>query len=111
MQCTWASAAAGPFDLVVSNPPYIATAEIPRLMTDVSAYEPHLALDGGADGLAAYRAIVAELPRLIAPGGAALLEVGHDQAATVAALADAWRVTTHHDLAGVARCIELSARQ
>lgn len=109
VRCAWASALAGPFDLVVSNPPYIATAEIARLMPEVGVHEPCLALDGGPDGLAAYRAILADLPRLLAPDGVALLEIGHDQAASVTALAGAWRTATHRDLAGIARCLELSA--
>ncbi|MFL5337276.1 MAG: peptide chain release factor N(5)-glutamine methyltransferase, partial [Geminicoccaceae bacterium] len=107
VQSSWASAAGGPFDLIVSNPPYIAGAEIAGLMPDVSAFEPHLALDGGPDGLVAYRAILGDLPRVLAPDGLALLEVGHDQAGPVAALASGWRVATHLDLAGVSRCLEL----
>ena len=108
VQSRWASAAAGPFDLVVSNPPYIASAGIDRLMPDVRAFEPRLALDGGPDGLGAYRAILGDLPRLLAPEGLALLEVGHDQAGPVAALASGWRVASHPDLAGVSRCLELA---
>ena len=66
----------GPFDLLVSNPPYVEAGAIAGLMPEVSRFEPKLALDGGPDGLAAYRAIAAEAPRLVAPGGRLLLEAG-----------------------------------
>jgi release factor glutamine methyltransferase len=75
----------GPFDLVVSNPPYIATSEIAGLAPDVREYDPHLALDGGADGLDFYRRIAREIPRLMT-SGLLLLETGHEQAQTVAHL-------------------------
>ena len=64
----FAAGLAGPFDLVVSNPPYIATGEIAALAREVRDHDPRLALDGGADGLAAYRAIAADAPRLIPAG-------------------------------------------
>jgi release factor glutamine methyltransferase len=76
----------GPYDLVVSNPPYIADAVIDGLEPEVRAHDPRLALSGGRDGLDAYRAIAAELPALLAPDGVAALEIGSDQAETVAAL-------------------------
>ena len=82
----WAERLGGPFDLLVSNPPYIETADIDGLMPDVARFEPRLALDGGADGLDAYRAIVGEAPRLVAPGGHLLLEVGAGQAIEIARL-------------------------
>ena len=110
IESQWASAASGTFDLVVSNPPYIATDDIRGLMPDVGSYEPRLALDGGPDGLAAYRAILADLPRLLTPSGCALLEVGDAQAGEVRELARAWRVTIHQDLAGIERCVELGRR-
>ena len=75
-----ASQVGGPFDLLVSNPPYIEADAIAGLMPEVSRFEPRLALDGGADGLAAYRAIAAEAPRLVTPDGRLLLEVGEGQA-------------------------------
>ena len=65
----WRERLGGPFDLLVSNPPYIESGAIDGLMPEVSRFEPKLALDGGPDGLAAYRAIAAEAPRLVAPGG------------------------------------------
>ncbi len=73
-------AADGPFDLVVSNPPYIPAAEIAGLAREVTRHDPHLALEGGPDGLDAYRAIAARLPALLAPGGVAALEIGAGQA-------------------------------
>ena len=83
----WASALDGRFDLILSNPPYIETAAIAGLMPEVAEHEPPSALDGGADGLDAYRRIVRELPRLLAPGGIAVLELGEGQGPAVSALA------------------------
>lgn len=74
------------FDLVVSNPPYITTADLAGLQPEVRDYEPHLALDGGPDGLAAYRVIIAEAPKYLNPGGWLLLEAGAGQSGDVAAL-------------------------
>lgn len=76
----WAEGIDERFDLVISNPPYIAPAEIERLEPEVRDHDPRLALDGGADGLEAYRAIAALLPRLIAPEGHAVIELGEGQA-------------------------------
>lgn len=105
----WAEDVPGPFDLVVSNPPYIPTAEIDHLQPEVSRHEPRAALDGGPDGLDAYRAILPDLPRLLAPGGAALLEIGRGQERALAPLASraGFAVATRRDLAGVNRCLEL----
>ncbi|MBS7790449.1 peptide chain release factor N(5)-glutamine methyltransferase [Roseococcus sp. SDR] len=83
----WASAVAGRFDLVLSNPPYIASTAIPGLMPEVAEHEPSSALDGGPDGLDAYRRIIADLPRLLVPGGLAVLELGEGQGMAVSALA------------------------
>jgi release factor glutamine methyltransferase len=105
----WAAAIGGRFDLVLSNPPYIATADRDSLMPEVGRYEPALALDGGSDGLAAYRSIIGALPRLLAPAGSAVLEVGIGQFEAVAAIAWAagLRSASHPDMAGVARAIVL----
>ena len=81
----WAEGIAGPFDLIVSNPPYLAEAEMAEVAPEV-AREPRMALTPGGDGLAAYRAIAAAAPRLLAPGGRLLLEIGMTQGAPVAAL-------------------------
>ncbi len=76
----------GAFDLVVSNPPYIATAAIAGLAPEVRDHEPHLALDGGPDGLNAYRRLSREIPRVLRPGGVFAVEIGFDQGPAVAAL-------------------------
>lgn len=86
LRANWSAALAGPFDLVVSNPPYIASATIPNLEPEVARHDPRLALDGGPDGLAAYRIILPEARRLLAPGGHLVLEVGFDQAGAVTVL-------------------------
>jgi release factor glutamine methyltransferase len=94
------------FDLIVSNPPYVRSADVRGPL----AREPRLALDGGADGLAAYRALLATAPALLAAGGAMLLEHGHDQRSALSALArsQGWRVVAAcDDLAGRARVLAL----
>lgn len=108
-RASWAAGEAGPFDLVVSNPPYIRSSTIAELQPEVAQFEPRAALDGGPDGLDAYRAILADLPRLLAGDGRAFLEIGHDQQEAVTALAVAagFAVIVHRDLAGLARCLEL----
>lgn len=82
----WASAIGGPFDAVVSNPPYIANDEFADLTPEVARFEPRLALAGGVDGQNAYRAIVPELRRLLAPGGAFFVEVGAGSAQDASAM-------------------------
>jgi release factor glutamine methyltransferase len=82
----WLDAIHGEFDLIVSNPPYIASGEIKRLAPEVAHHDPYLALDGGADGLRAYRRIAAGAARLVAPKGAILVEIGASQAPAVAGL-------------------------
>lgn len=107
-QADWAAGIEGRFDLVVSNPPYIPTAEIESLAPEVARYEPRLALDGGADGLSAYRIISSALPRLLKPGGAFALEVGLGQAESVVALVEAAGLSTaepRRDLAGIPRVV------
>lgn len=74
------------FDLVVSNPPYIASAEIETLEPEVREHEPRLALDGGQDGLDAYRRLAEEIPRVLRPGGQFAVEIGSSQGEAVAAL-------------------------
>jgi len=78
-----AAALSGSFDLIVSNPPYIRSAEIIHLATEVRDHDPLGALDGGSDGLDAYRALVPQAARLLGPGGVLVVEVGHDQSAEV----------------------------
>lgn len=108
----WGGALAERFDLILSNPPYIESADIPGLMPDVAAHEPGSALDGGADGLAAYRLIVAALPGLLAPGGIAVLELGQGQRAAVTDLALAQGLVVRGcraDLGGIDRALVLAA--
>jgi len=90
------------FDVVVSNPPYIPTAHIETLDPEVRDHEPRLALDGGEDGLDAYRLLAPEILRVLKPGGLLAVEIGHDQSAAVEALfraAGAAQVRTVKDLA------------
>lgn len=106
----WAAGIAGRFELVLSNPPYIRADEMPGLMPEVSVHEPASALYGGLDGLQAYRAILAALPGLLAPGGLAVLELGAGQAEAVSALArDAGMAVPglRADLSGTPRALML----
>jgi release factor glutamine methyltransferase len=107
--CDWASALHGPFDLVLSNPPYIESAAIAGLQMEVREHDPRRALDGGLDGLDAFRAILADLPRILAPNGRAFVEMGASQAAALAHLAGEGGLSTerHRDLAGRERVTEL----
>jgi release factor glutamine methyltransferase len=84
--CDMLQAVRGPFDLIVSNPPYVETSSIAALAPEVRDFEPRLALDGGPDGLACYRAIAAAAPALLAPDGVLVVELGIGQAEPVAAL-------------------------
>ena len=105
---SWAEALAGRFDLILSNPPYIESAAIAGLMPEVARHEPLSALDGGPDGLVAYRALAGCLPRLLAPRGRAVLELGEGQEPAVTALMrDAGlRVPgARQDLGGVVRAL------
>jgi len=106
--CNLADGVSGPFDLVVSNPPYIARAEIKTLQPEVRDYDPALALDGGTDGLDFYRSIAREAARLVAPGGHLIVELGAGQEAPVATLfqkAGLTIETARPDLAGIARAL------
>lgn len=108
-QCDYASALSGPFDLIVSNPPYIRSADIAVLDRDVRDHDPHLALDGGIDGLDAYRAITPQAAALLAPGGVLIFEVGHDQSEQVSALMHGAGLTLPYppkaDLGGIYRAV------
>lgn len=106
----WDKGLAGPFDLILSNPPYIATGEIADLAPEVARFEPRRALDGGADGLDAYRQLGPALTRLLAADGRAVLELGRGQADAVASImADAGlpEIERRRDLRGVERCLVL----
>lgn len=86
IESDWYGAIPGRFDMIVSNPPYIAAAEMAGLAPEVRDWEPHLALTDGADGLTAYRAICDGAPAHLEPGGHLLVEIGPSQGAAVAAL-------------------------
>lgn len=104
----WGEAVSARFDLVLGNPPYISTDDIAGLMPEVALHEPALALDGGADGLDAYRRILPMLPGLLTSDGVAVLELGAGQADRVASLAGG-PVTFRADLTGVRRAIVVRA--
>ncbi len=113
VQADWLRGIGGCFDVVVSNPPYIARAELAALSREVRAHDPAAALDGGADGLAAYRAILGEIGRVLKPGGIAAFEVGQGQAGAVSAMMRAAGMTpalpdgaaSAFDLAGIERAL------
>ncbi len=100
----------GPIDLVVANLPYIPSAVLPQLPVAAS-FEPREALDGGSDGLDLVRRLLEDLPRVLAVGGGALLEIGADQGeAAIAATAErvpGWPATIHPDLAGQPRVLSV----
>jgi release factor glutamine methyltransferase len=107
----WDAALGQRFDLVVSNPPYIPTADIADLDREVRDHDPHLALDGGADGLTAYRDILPLLPDLLDQAGFAALEIGFGQDKSVPALAAAAGLQVleiRPDLGGVPRALVLA---
>ena len=104
----FAASPGGQFDIVVSNPPYIRRAVIPTLGREVREHDPLVALDGGPDGLAAYRSILAQAGTMLAPSGFLALEIGYDQGEAVAGLcreAGLSNVHIHPDLAGRARVV------
>jgi release factor glutamine methyltransferase len=107
--CDYAAALSGPFDLMVSNPPYIRSADIASLGVEVRDHDPRRALDGGFDGLDAYRLIAPEAARLLKPGAALVLEVGHDQSGEVEGLISAAGLipadAPKTDLAGIRRAV------
>jgi release factor glutamine methyltransferase len=107
--CNYAAALAGPFDLIVSNPPYIRSADIAGLGPEVRDHDPLTALDGGADGLDAYRALVPHVAVLLAPGGALVVEVGKGQNGPIETLMTVAGLRVQDpvksDLAGVFRAV------
>lgn len=112
----WAGAIEGTFDLIVSNPPYIAAGELALLSPEVRDHDPRLALEGGADGLDAYRAIVNQLYGRLAAGGKAVLELGQGQEAAVSALVRATGKLevagpARKDLAGIPRALVIHAKR
>lgn len=107
VQCDLASALAGRFDLVVSNPPYIPAGELPSLQREVRDFEPHAALDGGASGTDFYPRIIGEAARLLAPGGWLIVEIGYQGEHRVRSFfGPAWSgLQTGYDLAGWPRVV------
>jgi release factor glutamine methyltransferase len=107
--CDYAAALADSFDLIVSNPPYIRSAEIADLAMEVRDHDPHQALDGGIDGLNAYRALIPQAARLLKPGGALVVEAGLGQSRDIGELMTAAGLTLERpakaDLAGIRRAV------
>ncbi len=97
------------YDVILSNPPYIPTADIVTLMSEVRSHEPHLALDGGRDGLTLYRRLAADAPALLREGGMIAVEVGIGEACDVACLLETHprivRTEIHRDLGGIERVV------
>jgi release factor glutamine methyltransferase len=107
--CNVAAALPGPFDLIVSNPPYVARGDIATLAPEVRNYDPDIALDGGSDGLDFYRTIAGEARRLLAPEGRLIVELGAGQEGAVRSLftkAGLKVGAARNDLAGIARALE-----
>jgi release factor glutamine methyltransferase len=104
----WGEGLEGPFDLIVSNPPYIRAGDIAGLDREVRDHDPRLALDGGPDGLDAYRALAPHLTRLLTPDGRFFLEFGEGQGEEVAAILRGWaldELRLVNDLSGRARVV------
>jgi release factor glutamine methyltransferase len=107
----WDMALSVEADLVLCNPPYIASGDLPALMPEVRDFEPARALDGGVDGLAAYRRLIPALPALLTTGGVAILELGAGQLDAVTDLAERAKfgdISTRRDLAGIPRALVLA---
>jgi len=106
--CDYGTALAGPFDVVVSNPPYVVHDEIASLAPEVRDFDPRMALDGGPDGLAAYRAIASDAGRLLGRDGILVVELGIGQLDAVTAIfstAGFGVAPPRHDLSGIARAL------
>jgi release factor glutamine methyltransferase len=107
--CDYAAGLSGPFDLIVSNPPYIRAADIAELAPDVRDHDPRAALDGGADGLDAYRALIPHAARLLGPDAILVVEAGEGQSGQIQALLTAAGLAPaavpKADLAGIQRAV------
>ncbi len=104
----WGRGLAGRFDIVVANPPYVSDSELAGVAAEVARFEPRLALAGGEDGLDCLRALIPELPRLLADNGAFFLEVGAGQASAAARILHRNRlevIDIKNDLSGIPRCL------
>jgi release factor glutamine methyltransferase len=107
----WGQGLAEEFDLILANPPYIPAGELDALQPEVARWEPRLALDGGRDGLDAYRRLAPDLARLLAPGGFAAVEIGSGQAADVGSICARSGLEVldcARDLGGRERCLLLA---
>jgi release factor glutamine methyltransferase len=107
--CDYAAALSGPFDLIVSNPPYIRSADIAGLATEVRDHDPRLALDGGSDGLDAYRALIPQAARLLGRRGVLVVEAGQGQSGDIEGLMTKEGLMLERparaDLAGIRRAV------
>lgn len=107
--CNYAAALSGTFNMIVSNPPYVRSAEIAGLAAEVRDYDPLTALDGGTDGLHAYRVLIPQSARLLAQHGALIVEAGYDQSANIEGLMAAAGLILERppkvDLAGIRRAV------
>jgi release factor glutamine methyltransferase len=112
LAANWAAPLCARFDLILCNPPYVATGDLARLMPDVAHHEPASALDGGADGLTEYAQLIPGLLPLLNPGATAIFELGQGQADAAVALARRAGyagIATRPDLAGIPRALVLHA--
>jgi release factor glutamine methyltransferase len=109
IRCDYAAGLTGSFDLIVSNPPYIRSSDITGLAIEVRDHDPQKALDGGADGLDAYRALIPQAARILGPGAALVVEAGQGQAAQIQALMTSAGLAPYEapraDLAGISRAV------
>jgi len=109
IRCDYAAGLTGPFDLIVSNPPYVRSGDIAGLAVEVRDHDPRAALDGGPDGLDAYRTLIPQAARILAPGAVLVVEAGQGQAGTIEGLMTAAGLTPHPspraDLGGIPRAV------
>jgi len=107
--CDYATGLSGPFDLIVSNPPYVRSADIAGLAADVREYDPRAALDGGVDGLDAYRALIPQTAGLLVPGAVLVVEAGEGQSGQIRGIMTGAGLTPagvpKADLAGIQRAV------
>ena len=112
LQAWWYEAIQAQFDLIISNPPYVASAALNTLPPSVRLYDPLLALDGGEDGLDCYRAIIRDLPRVLKSRGLVIFELGCGQAADVRLMLEAMSLEVEkiaRDLGGHERALAARA--
>jgi release factor glutamine methyltransferase len=109
IRCDYAAGLSGTFDLIASNPPYVRSADIAGLATEVRDHDPLLALDGGPDGLDAYRALIPQSAALLATGGNLVVETGQGQSSAIETLMTASGLTVDsrpkNDMAGIFRAV------